>query len=388
MMRGVVPKNTSPDPQQVMNEWKKKRTVPWMVAALALPPWNANGELMDEAAKVKPDSPGYLTVNYYRAGRLLGAKKMTEARSLLDSVIAGMGPTTMASTRNAFLADRMMTARGLAEFLADAPRTVVESGSQAALDLCNGKWWDSHGCNGRIPLQQFDADAATSMNVLMPLEMWEDTAESIALPKNLRDAVAWAAWMRAVGLGDEAGVKRMSALLPDAVRNTADDGDGFPAVLALLRTPGMRPYLEQGVQRSATYASMEEYRDNYWCGRWTDGGGNGGLVSDDSNAAQAPPHADFLTASEKKQATDEAARLNALPNGTVWMGRQVIAYVKAHPGDKDGAEALGLTVRATHLGCSGQSDTNGQKAVSKEAFEMLHRLYPKSAWALKTQYYY
>jgi hypothetical protein len=218
--------------------------------------------------------------------------------------------------------------------------------------------------------------------------MWEQAAETDTLPKNLRDAVAWAAWMRALGLGDAAAVKKMASQLPPEVEKTVGDGDGFSAVLALLRNPGMRPYLDQGVQRSATYASMDEFRDNWWCGRWIDGGGNGGLDPNDSNAAQAQPQADFLTASEKKQAADEAAKLNALPDGAVWMGRQVIAYLKAHPEDKDAAEALGLTVRATHLSCSGESDTNGQKAVSKEAFEMLHRLYPKSEWALRTKYYY
>ncbi len=218
------------------------------------------------------------------------------------------------------------------------------------------------------------------------MQMWRQAAESSTLPKNLRDAVAWAAWMRALGLGDVLRVKRMSALLPESVRKTAGDSDEFPATLALLRNPGLRPHLQQGVQRSATYAQMEEFRDNWWC-RWTDGFGNGGYNSEDKATASALP-VEFLAAGEKKQAGEEAARLDALPSGAVWLGRRAIAYVKAHSEDKYAAEALGLTVRTTPLGCSNESGEKDKSVLSKEAFEMLHRMYPKSEWTLKTKYYY
>ena len=52
-----------------------------------------------------------------------------------DTVIAGLGSDAMASTRNQLLSLRIRTARNLAEFLADAPRTVIESGSEAAVSV-------------------------------------------------------------------------------------------------------------------------------------------------------------------------------------------------------------------------------------------------------------
>ena len=130
---------------------------------------------------------------------------------------------------------------------------------------------------------------------------------------NLRDAVAWAAWMRALGLGDAAAAKRMSGLLPDAVRKTSGDSDGFPATLALLRNPGLRPYLEQGVQRSVTYAMLDDYRDNWWGSRWGDGDWRLERYGTDNLKAEPPGHTDFLTAQQQKQAANEDARLNALP---------------------------------------------------------------------------
>jgi len=373
--------------EEGLSVWRQEHRLPWLVAAIAK--GDAEIELMDAAAEVKPDSPAYATVNYYRIGLMLGAGKRVEARALADTVLAGLGPNDMASTRNAFLAERMQTARSLAEFLADAPRTMIESeSSNAEMAQCVGTG-AANRCAAKIPPRQFDVDAAGFFNTQMPLDLWEEAAQSSALPKNLRDAVAWAAWMRALGLGDAAAAKRMSGLLPDAVRKTSGDSDGFPATLALLRNPGLRPYLEQGVQRSVTYAMLDDYRDNWWGSRWGDGDWRLERYGTDNLKAEPPGHTDFLTAQQQKQAANEDARLNALPVAAVWLGQRAIAYVKAHPDDKDAAEALALTVRATHLSSSsGESKEDGESAVSKQAFEMLHRMYPKSPWALRTKYYY
>jgi len=376
----------------VLDQWKKNQTLPWLVGAMMNPPppWNtSDDDMMAAAAQVKPDSSAYATVNYYRIDLLLGSGKKAEERALADTVIASLGPNDMASTRNAFLAERMQTARNLAEFLADAPRTTVEMDSANAVSAACGRYFSPTpmACR-KVPPQQFDVDAAGFFNTQLPLGMWEEAARSPVLPKNLRDAVAWATWVRALGLGDAAAAKRMSALLPEAVRKTAGDSDGFPATLALLRNPGLRPYLEQGVQRSVTYARLDEYRDNWWSTRWGDGDWLLEKYGTDNLKAGPPGHTDFLTAQQKKQAADEATHLNALPSGPVWLGRRAIAYVKTHPDDKDAAEALALTVRATHLGFSDYPKNSDRSAVSKQAFQMLHRMYPKSLWAAKTPYYY
>jgi hypothetical protein len=386
----TIQRTAGPERPNALDQWKKNQTLPWLVVALMNPEWNtSDNDMMAAAAKLTPDSPGYQSANDSRAARLMWAGKTQEARTLVTTMLAKLGPNDMASTKNELLGLRTITARNLPEFLADAPRTLVDATSSAAsMARCSGISRANY-CTAKIPPQQFDADAAGFFNTRMPLGMWEEAAQSPILPKNLRDAVAWAAWVRALGLGDAAAVKRMSALLPDSVRRTTGNSDGFPATLALLRAPGLRPYLEQGVQRSATYAKLDEYRDNWWSAGWTSDNNSEerALYGDPSNPY---PKVDFLTAQQKKQAAVEATRLNALPIGPVWLGQRAIAYVKAHPDDKDAAEALALTVRATHL--SGDSYQEPQKsaksAVSKQAFEMLHRMYPKSPWALRTKYYY
>ena len=193
--------------------------------------------------------------------------------------------------------------------------------------------------------------------------------------------------MRALGLGDATSVKRMAKLLPAPMRQTAGESDGFPATLALLRAPGARPFLGSGVQRSMSYADLDHYRDNWWCDRWADGSPRPGSQSYGAARTMEPPLA-LLTAEQRSRAADEVARLDALPQGLVWVGQRAMEYVKAHPQDKDAPETLALIVHGTRYGCAEYNDPNAQSALSKQAFEMLHGMYPKSPWTLKTKYYY
>jgi hypothetical protein len=251
---------------------------------------------------------------------------------------------------------------------------VIESNSQAAALV-----------KDTSPLQ-FDEDAPRVFNQRFPLALWVEAANSPVLPQQLRDGVALAAWVRAVGLDDAAIVKQIAPMLPKEIRASTGDSTGFPATLTMLRNPGLRPYLQQGVQRSLSYHQLDDYRDNWWCAKWSDGE----IEQNPANGNLLPRQAiqvGFLTQTEQSAAAKERDQLNTLPGGVVWLGRRAIAYVKEHPDDKDGAEALGLTVRATRYGCFLEKDGD-KKAVSKEAFTMLHRLYPKSDWAARTPYYY
>jgi hypothetical protein len=217
--------------------------------------------------------------------------------------------------------------------------------------------------------------------------MWVQAARSTALPENLRQAVAWAGWTRSLGLEDSAVRRQLAPMLPAQVKAIAGESDGFPAMLALLRNPGLQPYLIQGVQRSVSYATLDSFRDNWWCNRWGDGDH---LTQDnrpDVTIAPGPGPLPFLTAAQGRQAEAERAKLNALPNATMWLGTRTLEYVKAHPQDKNAPEALALVVRATHYSCSGNEE-GAQRELSKSAFELLHKRYGNTEWARKTKYYY
>ena len=377
-------------PDTVIETWRAKHTKPWLVAALArLQPGDpGEQEFMRAAADLTADSSAYETANYHRARLLLAEGRLADARALLDIVLVRTRSEEMASTRNTFLEQRIQTSRTLQEFLADAPRSTVAQQSQSAFLAKCSSWGKKEHCEEQLPEQQFDGDAAKAFNMQLPLADWSTAATSAALPSHLRSGVAWAGWLRALGLGDAATARRLAPMLPAKVKTTASDSTGFPATLAVLRNPGMRPYLEHGVQRSVTYSALDEFRDNWWCEKWGDGVAPQSTDSPVAMVASQPKPLPFLTSAERQAADAERARLNALPNATIWLGQRTLEYVKAHPEDKDAAEALALVVRATHYSCSGQEDKPDQHAVSKQAFELLHRRYPTSEWARKTKYYY
>ena len=373
--------------------WRQKQNLPWLIAALTSAADNTPApELISAAGSVASNSPGYITANYHRARLLLGVGRASEARLLLDKIIAGLGrDAATAPTRNALLAERIQTARNLNEFLSDAPRAIVTSGSYAAeMAQCQiGPATATGGCTGKLPELQFDDDGAAYINTQIPLAVLEEAAESPKLPPHLRQGIGDVAWVRALGLGKPVAVKRMAKLLPSRVRSTAGESDGFAATLALLRAPGMRPFLDSGVQRSASFDNMDHWRDNWWCGRWTDGAARPGTETYSGYRPQpaSVPPLGFLSAEQRKDAASEAARLNELPEGLVWIGKRAIAYIRTHPNDPRAAETLALIVQGTRWGC-GAGDGSEQRAISKEAFELLHSRYPNTEWAKKTKYYY
>jgi hypothetical protein len=63
---------------------------------------------------------------------------------------------------------------------------------------------------------------------------------------------------------------------------------------------------------------------------------------------------------------------------------QVVNWGNTKPDDPRVPEALYLAVRATRYGCT--NDSTGK--FSKQAYDLLHKNYPKSTWAEKTKYWY
>ena len=76
-------------------------------------------------------------------------------------------------------------------------------------------------------------------------------------------------WVRSVLLKNETIAAKMLPLLPQKLQQQAGPGVGFHPLMAILRNPGIRPYLDGGVQRSESYDFVESYGDNWWCGGWT-----------------------------------------------------------------------------------------------------------------------
>lgn len=281
----------------------------------------------------------------------------------------------------------MKTAGNLTALLQDAPRTMISAQSESAADAgC-----PSMDCKNDISVLQFDEDAARVFNTRLPLSLWIDAAKNQALPKHLRDTVALSGWLRAVMLRRDDEAKALMPLLPPPVQRSfakSDDPTGFAATLVLLHSPGLRPFLDAGVQRAASYTLVDSFRNNLWCSTMEravpqDQGTSGAPVLQISEPA-------FLTREQEQQAKDEVAALNAHPIGMEWLGRRTIDYVKGHPDEPVAAESLAQVVKMTRYECYKTDDYGKSPSsnVSKEAFTLLRSQYPKSDWAMRTKYYF
>ncbi len=93
---------------------------------------------------------------------------------------------------------------------------------------------------------------------------------------------------------------------------------------------------------------------------------------------------DFLTVAQKTTASAEWKRLAALGTAPNYLCAQAIKWAGIKPDDPRAPEALHLAVRATRYGCADKQTGT----FSKQAYDTLHRKYPKSEWAQKTKYWF
>ena len=91
-----------------------------------------------------------------------------------------------------------------------------------------------------------------------------------------------------------------------------------------------------------------------------------------------------MTDTQKSTAQKESSELMKLETAPNYLGKKVINWAKQSPADPRVTEALHLVVRSTRYGCGNDEPS----AVSKEAFQLLHKNYPKSEWTKKTPYWF
>lgn len=376
--------------------WQQNHALPWLVVAMArAEPSSATAPaLVDAAAKIPATSPAYDTVFFHRVRLLTAVDRTNEARALLDAALATPHGHAPSSFRNALFGERMAVAHSFNEALTFAPRDLLSSGSEGATNLQDQCNQNAHAVNASAPCPelekslQFDQDFVSVLNHHTPLATLIEAAASPSLPANLRQQITLIAWTRAVLLQDNAGAAKLAPMLPKSLREVAGAGTGFPADFAILHNSGIRPYLEPGVPRVASFSVFDELRDNWWCKPWDD------RFDPTGQAAPPIPAPAFVSAQQEALASSEVKQLLALPDSAAVIGQRVVAYAKDHPDDPQVPEALALTVRAGHYACQTYDPATAAEGkspytpTSKAAFELLHRRYPKSPWAIKTRFYY
>jgi hypothetical protein len=370
-------------------EWHQHADLPHLVAAL-MNAKSGSSTLMQAAAAVPENSPAYITVQFHRARLLAAANDLQSSREITSHALEITRKRDEVAATNALLEVRMKTAPDFNSLLQDAPRTMISPQSQSAAEAGCADL-DGTNCKIKIPVLQMNEDSARLFNTHLPLALWIDAAANEALPKHLRDTVALSAWLRALMLQRTTEAKALTPLLPARVQDSlakSDDPTGYAATLVLLHSPGLRPFLDAGVQRAVTYSETDSYRNNLWCSTMEKA-----IPQMEGTNAPMLPTSDpaFLTPEQRQQARTEVAALDAHPVGVEWLGRRTIDYVKDHPEEPVAAESLALVVKLTRYACFVPNEggkSSASSTISKEAFNLLHNRYPKSEWAVKTKYYY
>jgi hypothetical protein len=194
---------------------------------------------------------------------------------------------------------------------------------------------------------------------------------------------------------DDAIAAKVFSTLPQKVQAQAGAGTGFKPLVTLVRNPGLRPYLDPGVQRSYSFDFVESYRDNWWCKEWglswwenswqQRGYPNEGLI-------RAGETADFLTPAQRAEGERQSAQLRATDDAEIVLGQRVLAYAKDHPADSNVAESLYLVLRMVRYSCAYDYgvDTPESKQMLKQETEirqtaarLLRQRYASSPWTKK-----
>ncbi|MBF0285331.1 MAG: hypothetical protein HQL51_12840 [Magnetococcales bacterium] len=407
-----------PTSEEVLNRWRRDKTLPWLVAALVITKvgdaWLP--EIVAAAEQISDDSPAALTLGWHRARLLIQQNRPSEARNLLDHLLALKNMDQI--SRNLLTAARMTTARSLTEWLKDAPRTLIyidfiEGWSEKAdAPITDSRWskvdWrkellkrkELHSPNPRY----FDEDASISLNRDFPLDRLVEIVRHNSFEAHLRRDLALGAWTRAVILERYDAVNRLAPEMKrhfpelaepiDRLTQTTDDKErNFLAAYLALKMPGGRPFFDSGFGYLYSPDKIGSNGGRWWSGprkkREQDGWieemfrrnhkdllcnscGPHGLTVD-------PPA--LLTTEERQQAKRENERLSNTPGILAWGGARIFAWEKEHRRDPLLPEALHHLTK-----CGRYSFQTGD--ASRIAWKLLHDHYPKTSWAKKTPYWY
>lgn len=377
--------------------WEKTHALPWLVAAMAKATGQQPGleALLDASSHVDHSSPAFASLAFHRVRLLSEGKRIADARSTLDKIIAADRSKLPASAMNRFLALRMTLAQNLEEFL--------QSGQRAPAGFSD----DSDG--REIPEDEkqlesvtkgsklfFDLDAANIFNKAMPVAIMKDAARSTILADNLRRDLAQAAFSRAALLDDHETAPAAAKLLEKAYPETTSfliayqtaatpEARRFAAAYLSLKFPGLRPYVIAGIGRTTELKEIDSYRDNYWCAEPPTSMSGAAWQGEDEDKSKVAPiiPPEFLKAS-RALAAKEAAALQALGTAPNYFCRIAIEWTEKNPADARAPEALHLAVRSTRYGCTDKETGRWSKA----AFDLLHRRYPNTTWAKNTKYWF
>ncbi|WP_224242206.1 hypothetical protein [Hyalangium gracile] len=344
-------------------QWKKSRSLPWLVAALSL----ARGtepelpELLAQSEAVPKASPAYVAVHAQRGRLALAAGKWDAARAEVLPLLAAGGDALPWST-----------AQPLSDILRESALTFDEWAKYAHLSGAMGGFF-SRG---------------------VPLARFTDPKMLEALNPHSRAAVVLTGWVRAVLLDrwdeEKALEPFVEKAVPELVADLAKvkarkdpDERKMAAVLLMLKSPGLSA---PGLSRTAYLREYDSCGGNGWCAEEATDFYQG------CDASKGACGTRYIPPAERRQVLAEREALAKLGKAPELLIRFTLDYAKRHPNDALVPEALHESVRQTRFArnyCgNSEEEDKARTGLSKQAFQLLQRKYAKTEWAKKTPYHY
>jgi hypothetical protein len=366
--------------EHALERWRSRKSLPWLIIALMYASGKdpAAGELIAEAERLADTSPGAVTATYNAIRLHLERGETEQVRGKLDKLLTRSNDQPD-SLVNAWRAERMRLATSFDDLLRWAPRQPVDPSGSPGVDAS--------------PVLAYDA--AYVLNYLTPLAKLNHAAHSDLLPFWSARDVALAGWTRAFMLNDLNTARELAPVVAKAhpdwaaslTPRTGPESDGwrFQAAMLIVLHHEFQPlvrvdysvFLDTGSWwcpvTVPTYDALTTQDNEYVWIAWH------------LPAIFAPPES-ALSQRDRTIAGDEIRRLHDEGSAQSFVAPLIFKWAATHPDDPLVPQALHRLVVVTRYGCS-YSDPSTSR-VSKTAFELLHKKYPRSPWTARTPYWF
>ena len=349
--------------------WQKQADPLWLAPLLTLAkPGDLSDAERKAAAAVPASHPLYQTMQYNLARLAVQENRQAQADKDLDRLLAAQGKTMSVATTNRFLALKMLTA-GTLDGFAKAGRRFPDPVERGGPVDDAAKTPEGSDDDFRLAVYRYLPMASLKA-------LYDNPALLPAWKTELRETI----FTRALIANDEATALSLLDAVAEGRKTTAHlyaryrkASSGAERKLAgaliLVNTPELRPQVvsKGGVANDAA------------CNP----------VGIEGRPAPAPR---FLSQEQLTAAEWEHQELWQLSLRSIYLAPTLMAWASAKPNDEEAPKALHLLVASMRRECP-WGEVPAEKwelrsRNSKQAFTMLHKLYPKSDWARITKYYY
>lgn len=381
-----------PSCEHVMKAWGESRAGSgprraWLLAAL-MSKAPLSRPMEQEARAVDAKAPEFLSVRYWLAARLLAAGRADEARPLTEDLVARLRKrgTPMPSALNLAIQQRFAEATSVADaapwlLMRPLATTTPDTGESAPVPVTSMTTRPS--LDGTLWL-----DRGLAVKDMLEL------ARALKTPSPWRSRLAVAAWMRADLLGDAASAADASTLVEDFVPSLKPITTRYRALpgaperhhalmMAALRHNLSPDILDGNPDADGTWPLQKP--DDISAGMWCRIGADD--VSEYFRSAldkSLPPLPAPVVSGDPARRDVERKQLFDLHSATGFIGLHAIDWAASHPADKDLPWLLHVAVASSRGGCVDAD----RSAISRKAWQVLHKRFPRSEWTAQTPYFY